>query len=218
MSGRWSEEAWTAAQPVYEKILEHPFVVALSDGTLSNERFRYYISQDALYLESYSAVLSHIASRLNDREDVEAFLRFASDGIAVERALHESFFSGCEQRETEKSPVCILYTSILKSQAYAPVEVEVAAVLPCFWIYQMVGKAIIEKNSNRESNPYNLWIDAYADETFEASTVRAIEICDKLAQNASETTRKMMTDIFLRCAKMEWMFWNSAWNLEKWEI
>lgn len=218
MSGRWSEEAWAAALPVYEKILEHPFVVALSDGSLSSERFQHYISQDALYLESYSAVLSHIASRLTDREDVEAFLRFATDGIAVERALHESFFSGCEKRVTEKSPACMLYTSILKSQAYAPVEVEVAAVLPCFWIYQMVGKAIIEKNSNRESNPYNLWIDTYADETFEASTVRAIEICDKLAQNASETTRKMMTDIFLRCAKMEWMFWNSAWNLEKWEI
>jgi len=27
-----------------------------------------------------------------------------------------------------------------------------------------------------------------------------------------------MTDIFLRCTKMEWLFWDSAWYLESWKI
>lgn len=26
-----------------------------------------------------------------------------------------------------------------------------------------------------------------------------------------------MTDIFLRCTKMEWLFWDSAWYLESWK-
>ena len=26
-----------------------------------------------------------------------------------------------------------------------------------------------------------------------------------------------MTDIFLRCTKMEWLFWDSAWHLESWK-
>ena len=31
-------------------------------------------------------------------------------------------------------------------------------------------------------------------------------------------TRRRMTDIFLRCTKMEWLFWDSAWYLESWKI
>ena len=52
---RWSDSAWEAARPVYEKILEHPFVRALADGTLSAERFRFYLRQDALYLVGLDA-------------------------------------------------------------------------------------------------------------------------------------------------------------------
>ena len=47
---KWSEQAWAAAAAVYDKILEHPFVNSLADGTLSCERFSYYIAQDAVYL------------------------------------------------------------------------------------------------------------------------------------------------------------------------
>ena len=49
---RWSDEAWEAALPTYEKILRHPFVGALAAGTLPAERFRFYIRQDGL-LASY---------------------------------------------------------------------------------------------------------------------------------------------------------------------
>lgn len=61
---RWSDEAWEAAEPVYRRILEHPFVGELAAGTLSAERFRFYIRQDALYLDGYARRLAHIASRL----------------------------------------------------------------------------------------------------------------------------------------------------------
>ena len=32
MAHKWSDEAWEAARPIYEKILEHPFVKGLADG------------------------------------------------------------------------------------------------------------------------------------------------------------------------------------------
>ena len=48
---RWSDQAWKAAEPVYRRIIEHPFVGELAAGSLSEERFRYYLRQDALYLE-----------------------------------------------------------------------------------------------------------------------------------------------------------------------
>lgn len=233
---RWSDSAWEAARPVYEKILEHPFVRALADGTLSAERFRFYLRQDALYLDGYARRLAHIAARLGRKEHTEAFLRFAADGIAVERALHEQFLGGEHPASEEISPACLLYTSLLDAQATAPVEVEAAALLPCFVVYQRVGESILARQSGspaagrREDgaaqgdggraaeNPYRCWIETYADPAFAASARLATQICDELAAASGEEIRRRMTDIFVRCTRMEWMFWDSAWNLETWKI
>ncbi len=219
----WSTEAWEAALPVYEKILEHPFVGALADGTLSAERFRFYIRQDALYLDGYARRLAHVAARLTKKEHTEAFLHFALDGIEVERALHAQFLGGDLPSSAEISPACLLYTSLLDAQALAPVEVEAAAVLPCFVVYQRVGETIHARlRSGAEEairkNPYRPWIETYADPAFVAAAERAARICDDLAAAAGEETRCSMTDIFVRCTRMEWLFWDSAWNLEKWKI
>lgn len=226
---KWSDEAWEAALPVYERILGHPFVGALAAGTLSEARFRYYIHQDALYLEGYARRLAHIASRLTRREHTEAFLHFALDGIEVERALHATFLQGERPDPGEMGPACLLYTSLLDAQATAPVEVEAAAVLPCFVVYQRVGESILARqrsctaadgtgNGAAVENPYRRWIETYADPGFAAASDRATQICDTLAAEAGAEIRRRMTDIFVRCTRMEWMFWDSAWNLENWKI
>ena len=103
------------------------------------------------------------------------------------------------------------------SQATAPVEVEAAAVLPCFWVYQQVGRQIIARQQG-SGNPYAQWIETYADPSFTEATSQAIGICDALAEKTGPETRRRMTDIFLRCTKMEWLFWDSAWYLESWKI
>ena len=178
---------------------------------------RGYLRQDSLYLAHYSRVLTHIASRLTEKEHIAAFIRFASDGIEVEEALHGSFLKGDVPAPEEISPTCLLYTSVLQAQATAPVEVEAAAVLPCFWVYQQVGRQIIARQQG-SGNPYAQWIETYADPSFTEATSQAIGICDALAEKTGPETRRRMTDIFLRCTKMEWLFWDSAWYLESWKI
>ena len=214
---RWSDAAWEAALPVYRKILAHPFVEELARGTLAEEKFRHYLRQDALYLEGYARRLAHVASRLRRKEHTEAFLRFATEGIEAERALHESFLGGDSPAAEQMSPACLLYTSVLESQATAPVEVEAAAVLPCFWVYQRVGETVLARQTG-DANPYRRWIETYADPGFAEATVQAVAICDLLADEAGAETRRRMTDIFVRCTRMEWLFWESAWQLEKWKI
>lgn len=212
---KWSEKVWQLAEPVYRSILTHPFIIELAEGTLSRERFLFYLNQDALYIDNYCRVLAHIASRLKRKEHVEDFLRFASDGIAVEKELHRSYL-GAIDKNAAPTPTCLLYNSFESALAMAPVEVEAAAILPCFWIYQQVGVNILA--SSLPDNPYHRWIATYGDEAFAESTHRAIEICDELADAASEQTRADMTEAFLTAARMEWMFWDSAYNLEKWKI
>lgn len=215
-SKKWSDEAWEAAAPVYAEILRHGFVRELSQGTLPVDKFAFYLAQDSLYLSDYARVLAHIASRLTDKNMIADFARFACHGIEVESAMHATFLHRYGVQPGAKAPGCMLYTSVLKAQAYNPVEVEVAAVLPCFKVYLEVGKAIAAQAA--EGNPYDLWIGTYADPTFEASTVRALEIADELAAKASPEVRRAMTDAFVMCTRMEWLFWDSAYSLEQWKI
>ena len=215
MKEKWSDKAWMLAEPIYKAILAHPFVSELAEGTLSRERFLFYIRQDSIYLANYCKVLAHIASRLDDMGQAEEFLHFAADGVAVEKALHQSFIHE-EVPAVDATPTCELYCSYEKACGLEPVEVEAAAILPCFWVYQRVGADIISRS--RPGNPYASWIATYADPAFEAATRRAIEICDALADGASEVVKEKMTRAFIMCTRMEWMFWDSAYNLEKWKI
>ncbi|MDE5886791.1 MAG: TenA family protein [Muribaculaceae bacterium] len=215
---KWSEEAWESSEDIYLAILSHPFIKELTDGSLPRECFDYYLRQDSLYLRQYFRVLAHIASRLTNIDFADTFIHFAADGVAVEKALHQSFLKDNPLSEEDMSPGCTLYTSVLLSQVLRPVEVEAAAILPCFWIYQKVGDHILASCRNIEDNPYKEWIRTYADPAFAESTRRAIGICDALAEKAAPEIRMEMTGIYRQCARMEWIFWDSAWNLEKWKI
>lgn len=213
---KWSEEVWRLAAPVYEKILELPFVRELAEGTLSPDRFMFYLQQDAMYVDNYCRVLAHIASRLTDKRRREDFLRFALDGVMVEKALHEHYLGPDGLSGVVMSPACMLYTSFETAQGLAPIEAEAAAVLPCFWVYQRVGERILA--TARRDNPFRQWIETYGDEAFARSTRRAVEICDELASATSPDVRTLMTDNFIHATRMEWLFWHSAYNKEQWLI
>lgn len=214
---KWSEEAWSAAQPVYEKIIQHPFITGLMDGTLDKAKFEFYIQQDALYLAEYGKMLMGIAQRLSDPKHIEAFIYFAGDSMAVEKALHQTFLKNLDIK-VEAAPGCMLYTSyLLRQLAVAPVEVILAAVLPCFWIYKEVGDFIL-KNQVKGENPYQDWIDTYGGEDFEKSVQTAITICDEVAEKCTAEQRKKMTEAYVMCSRLEWIFWDSAYKMEKWAV
>ena len=217
----WTAKTWEQATPLYEKILALPFNQELMIGTLSLERFKFYMAQDAFYLKEFGRALAIIAGRLSEREHTLAFSEFASGAIVVERALHTGYFKtfGVDENAIEPSSTCTLYTSYLLSKAaISPVEEAVAAVLPCFWIYQKVGDHIYANQDPGMDNPYSEWIDTYAGEAFATSVRRALAISDELAELATSARQADMTEAFLMATKLEWMFWDSAYRLESWKL
>jgi len=118
---KWSDEAWQAALPTYNAILELPFLKELAAGTLPMEKFIFYLRQDAIYIENYCKVLASIASRVADKAHTEAFLHYALDGVFVEKTMHETYLAPYGPADTEPSPTCLLYMSMQGAQATAPV-------------------------------------------------------------------------------------------------
>ncbi|REC60263.1 thiaminase II [Chryseobacterium pennae] len=215
---KWSEQTWNAIEKHYQSILDMPFIKELSDGTLPQDKFRFYMAQDSLYLEHFGRTLSLIAAKITDLQDVLTFMRFAENAIVVENALHESYFKdfGLSDKGVLE-PACHHYIHFLRSTAaLESVEIAVAAVLPCFWIYREVGNYIYEIQ-NTVNNPYEKWIATYAGEEFSAAVDEAIAICDKIAENSTEETRKKMTEAFITASRMEYQFWEAAYDLKTWK-
>lgn len=215
---KWSEQTWKAIEERYESILVMPFIKELSAGTLPQEKFRFYMTQDSLYLEHFGRTLSLIAAKIQDIKDVLAYMRFAENAIVVENALHKFYFK--DFGVTDKGvlePACHHYIHFLRSTAaLEPVEVAIAAVLPCFWIYKEVGDHIY-KNQNSVNNPYQKWIDTYGGNEFAIAVEQAINICDRIAEKSTQEVRIKMTDAFIMSSRMEFHFWEAAYELKTWK-
>jgi thiaminase/transcriptional activator TenA len=215
---KWSEQAWLSIEPIYESILQMPFIQELTDGTLPLEKFQYYLMQDSIYLEHFGRALAIVGARAHSIPDMLAFFRFAETTIIVENALHESYFKdfGIETRDSIQ-PACHHYTHFLKSTvALEAVEIGMAAILPCFWIYKAVGDYIYQhrKGSN---NPYQKWIDTYASEEFGTAVKTAISICDANAAQTTLMIQEKMTEAFIASARLEFDFWEAAYTNRRWK-
>jgi thiaminase/transcriptional activator TenA len=215
---KFTDQLWESTKGIYDRILNLPFNQELMKGTLSMDRFIFYLRQDSLYLADYCRVLSAIASRLDNTKRIMQFLKFAGDCIIVERAMHEKFLSGYkDDTKSEKSPACFAYTNfLLATAAFRSIAEAVAAVLPCFWIYREAGDYIYEHAGS--ANPYRDWIDTYAAEEFREATDTAIEVTDELAVKTDELTRTEMKEAFKTSARLEYIFWNSGYKKENWIV
>ncbi len=215
----FTESLWESIVPIYTAILDQPFIAELTRGTLSRERFAFYMKQDALYLRDFARALALTGARAGETEHLQSMLEFAHGAVVVERTLHETYLHEFSTTiDVDQSPSCFAYTQYLLATATtAPFNEAAAALLPCFWIYQRVGQAIFERcRAGLASNPYARWIQQYSGEAFAASAARAIALVDSVAQQAPKHELEAMRRAFVLSARLEWMFWESAYRLESW--
>lgn len=215
---KFTDLLWAEALPIFEQIQQHPFNQELKEGTLSLEKFKFYIYQDSLYLADFARALAVAGTKAGNSHELLDFLQFAQNAILVERALHLGYFKEYViDYQSGKAPGCFAYTNyLMATSAFESYEVAVAALLPCFWIYKQIGDYIYANQAT--PNPYQNWINAYAGEDFAHSVQKALDICDRLAENASEATRAKMIEAYLTASKLEYVFWDSAYRLEAWGV
>jgi thiaminase/transcriptional activator TenA len=217
-----SGHLWAAIEDIYAEILEHPFVRGLSDGSLERDAFLFYVVQDAHYLREYARALSLCAARAPGEADIRMFAEHAAGAIAVERELHEEFFAdaGLDAEAvaaTEPAPTNLAYTSYLLATAHGGSFPEaLGAVLPCYWIYWEVGRALLERGSPEPL--YRRWIDTYGGEEFAAVVRAVLELTDRLGPELSEAEIERMTARFRTTSRYEWMFWDMGLRREAWPV
>jgi len=216
------DETWARNADLRRAIHALPFNRELADGTLPRPAFRHYMIQDALYLAAYARALAAAASRAPGSAAQEFLAEASKTALVVERALHGTYLGEfgiglAEVEAAEPSPTCLGYTSFLLATAATGSYPELmAAILPCFWIYQDVGSAIAGRS--RAGNFYQAWIDTYADPGFAAAVSQARALTDEAARDQSAAVAGAMHRAFRRSTQYEWMFWDSAYRLETWPV
>ena len=211
---------WADITGIYDAILAHPFLTGLSDGTLPEDAFAYYVIQDAHYLRDYARALAVVGAKAPDDVHIAMFTRHAAGAVEVERSLHEGFFAdlGIDPAVAQGTPVgpaTRAYTSYLLATAHGGSYAEgLAAVLPCYWIYREVGTALLERGSTDAR--YQRWIDTYGGEDFAGIVREVLAATDHLGATTADAERARMRAHFLTTSRYEWMFWDAAWHRLAW--
>lgn len=214
----FAEKCRRAAAPVWEKALEHRFLKEMAEGTLPREKFRYYLEQDLLYLREFSRLLLELAAKAPEAGAAQTLARHAVEAIREEAALHESILGRRGQGEpgAGMAPTNAAYVNHLRASVGRGGFLEgMAAVLPCYWIYLEAGKRLGGKGSPVAE--YQQWIRQYSGADYGKSVQEALAIFDAAAADATDRERAAALGAFERSSRYEWMFWEMAWRMERWQ-
>jgi thiaminase (transcriptional activator TenA) len=218
----FTDELWSAATNLRTAVHDHPFNKELAAGTLPRGAFAHYMVQDSLYLRGYARVLALAAAKAPGADEILECAKAAEVAIVVERALHAGYLdqfgiAASDVEAAQATPACEAYVNFMLATAVTDsFGVLMAAILPCFWLYQDVGTTIAQNVV--PDNFYQAWIDTYADQSFADATERMKIIVNKAAEETGWAERDRMKAAFLRCAQHEWLFWQSAYEQADWPI
>lgn len=191
---------WREVADVRDAIDALPFIRALADGSLEGSAFRWYLAQDAVYLDAYAELLER-AGDLAPDDDSRAFWRAGSAAAVAEaEGLHLRWTS----RAADPSDATRAYLAHLSESAEAGYDVLIAALLPCYWIYQDVGERM--HGASHAAHPYREWLETYGDEPFAEATRRATATVEQAAGRADPSTRARMREAFDASARHELAF------------
>jgi thiaminase (transcriptional activator TenA) len=218
----FSSRLWDSISDIYEAILAHPFLTGLTDGTLPEEAFAFYVIQDALYLRDYARALAAVASRAPTASAMRMFATHAAEANAAELELHGALLDelGISREMLERAepaPTNLAYTSYLLATVRGGSYAEgVGAVLPCYWIYAAVGKKLLVSGS---ADPrYQRWIATYGDDEYGAVVADAIAELDRVSHGLSDDELTQVRGHFRSTSRYEWMFWQMGWTMESWPV
>ena len=216
-----TETLWKAMEPTFERILVHPFITGLADGSLPKDTFAGYLIQDQFYLEEYGRCWALLGAHSPVIDDLVTFTGKIGDSLAYEQSIQAELLEamGYDRErmlaETEPSPSCVGFTSFIKdSCATRAWHDGFVSVLECPWAYWELGKVL-----NRRGSPdpiYQKWIEGYLTEGFEEANERLHAIWERVASDLGPIALESAASHARTAIRFDWMFWDAAWRREQW--
>ena len=214
----FSERLQAEAQPIWTRIFAQPFLREIKDGTLPPEKFRYYLTQDYLYLEGFARTVAMALAKAPDSQTLEELSHRVL--TPIERPLHHKLLIGAgltleDIKQSGPSPTNTAYVNhMLKTASLHGLGPTAAALLPCPWTYHELKNAL----GQSEHPLYSQWTEFYVAGLLQDSVEAWRGFVDATAREAGPTELGAMRDAFLTSSRYEYMFWDMAYRMEQWPV
>ncbi len=214
-----TDRLYEAAKEIWDGYLTQPFVQELGNGTLSEERFRFYMVQDYRYLLQYAKVFAMGVIKTEDERLMIRFSYMVHDTLDGEMNIHKAYMSrlGITEEEVAATKSALAnqsYTSYMLDEAYkgGPLEILVA-VLSCAWSYQMIGEHHKTIPGALEHPLYGEWVQGYSSKEYCDTTQEIIDLVNELGADITPEKEAHLKEIFVNCSRYEQAFWDMAYDL-----
>ncbi|KAM7223649.1 Phosphomethylpyrimidine kinase domain containing protein [Rhypophila decipiens] len=193
--------------PVWDRFVNHPFVLAMGYGSLPLESFKGYLVQDYLYLIHFARANALAAYKAKTIRDIDASASIVTCTIQ-EMDLHikycKQFGISLEEIEaTEEKEACTAYTRYVldvgNSEDWLALQI---AMAPCLLGYAALARLRHDDpNSKRDGNLYWEWIKNYVADGYTAAVKTGSDMLERHALLQSPSRIEELVRIFIHATK-----------------
>lgn len=202
-----SQRLWQANQDLAQACLAHPFVQGIADGTLPQEKFAYYVGQDAFFLEAFARAYTLAAAKAPDWQGFTTFHELAG-GVLSELRLHDNYAQawGVSLATVQPGGATRRYTDFLLATAWSqPVGVTAIAMSPCMRLYAFIGQTLAQPSI--PDHAYGDWIRTYSSHDFEPLAAQLETLVDHYSPD-----NELAATTFRYAMQCEYDFFDAAWQ------
>jgi thiaminase/transcriptional activator TenA len=201
---------------LWNRMLEHPFLLEARDGEIDDETFHTWLRQDYVFVEAAIPFVGQLISRAPDRE-----LRRALGEIppALENELdlfeERAETLGVSVDDIEPGLTNHAYVQFLQAAAYRE---PFAAAFTVYWAaekaYHESWKVV--QPGIGDDHPWAPFVDNWAGEEFGQLVTFLEGQTEALADSASDAEFDRMAQMFEMTVKYEIAFWEMAYRGPRW--
>jgi thiaminase len=211
----FSDEQLVRLEPLWERMLAHPFLIQTRDGSLPDEVFARWLRQDYLFVQEAVPFLAAMLARARERH--RGPLADAIGALRAELKLFEGLALelGVELGDVQPSFINHAYQQFLIATALRASYAEAYTVLyVAERAYHDSWKVVREGISVKSR--WLRFVDNWTSEEFERYVAHLETELNGLAASAGEPEQERMASCFELTARYEIAFWEMALRGEEW--
>ena len=214
-----TERLLHCTRDIWEGYHTHPFVRGIADGSLEEDKFRFYMIQDYIYLIDYAKVFALGVAKARDVETMRLFASYVHQILDGEMEIHKGYMKrlGISLEEAESTPAALdnaSYTAYMLKVAYEEGPAEIAAaILSCAVSYEHIARRIAADHPDAVKHPfYGEWVEGYANDEYSTANRVLMDLTERLTADYTEEQLRRLEEIFTVCSRYEVAFWDMAWE------
>lgn len=204
---------WKENEDIITKIEEMDFIKEMHSGTLTDERFFYYIEQDIHYLNDFARANAFLLARSTGNNMLKLFLDAVLGSFKEQENVHQKYTTlGHFKEKGTLTPAYENYRNfLLHHTATSDFPIAYTSTIPCPWLYVHLGKKFSKKEFVNDK--YKYWFVANCIPEVEEFLNKQLEILETLAKDYP-IYKDDMRRVFRQALLFEYAFWSDAYNLE----